>query len=377
MGRDRNTQAILPLKGKILNVEKARIDKMLAHEEIRALITALGTGIGAEDFDASKCRYGKIIIMTDADVDGSHIRTLLMTFLFRHMRELIEIGRVYVAQPPLFKITKRKKEEYIFDERDLQRRLEEMGASSITLKGINGTSFEDVTGPRLQNLAEALSRIQDVAHALERKGMSIHEYFAAVEGDGALPTAVVSSAQTPDTPVFIRSEADMEHHIAQEEAFLGREVRVWEVGDEDSLRAEADVIVTPIYEHIELEKQAKVLLDFDIDPKHWVENETPRFRIEYDSGDHVDLASLREVLEHVRKAGQRGVDVQRYKGLGEMNPDQLWETTMDRTRRTLLRVTLTDAGEADRLFSLLMGESVEPRRQFVEQHALDVRDLDI
>ncbi len=377
MGRDRNTQAILPLKGKILNVEKARIDKMLAHEEIRALITALGTGIGVEDFDAGKTRYGKIIIMTDADVDGSHIRTLLLTFLFRHMQPLIELGHVYVAQPPLFKITKRKKEEYIFDERDLDRRLEELGAGSLILEKIEEEDFEPITGPRLQNLAAALSKIQDVARALDRRSVDPADYFTRLNDDGKLPTAMVSSAQTPDNAMFVFGDEEVAQFIAQEEAMLGREAVVFEEGDDRSTRKDADVIVSRIYEHTELENQVRTLVDFGVDPRHWGEGEGSRYRLRVDGGEVLELSSLEDVLIHVRKAGQRGVDVQRYKGLGEMNHDELWATTMDPKRRTLLRVCMADGAEADRLFSLLMGESVEPRRQFVEQHALEVRDLDV
>ncbi len=376
-GRDRNTQAILPLKGKILNVEKARIDKMLAHEEIRSLITALGTGIGVEDFDGSKCRYGKIIIMTDADVDGSHIRTLLLTFLFRHMRELIEMGRIYVAQPPLFKLSRRKHEEYIFDERDLERRLEELGAGSLTLESSGMNGFEPVTGPRLRNLAEALARIQGIARSIERRGLPPGEYLAEAAGDGTLPVAFVTSARAPENRVFARSEEDITQFIDQEEAMIGREARVFEKDEKNGSAAEADVVVTRIYEHVELEDHVRVILDFGLDPRDWKGGAEARYVLKVQDGEPILLSSLEDVLVHVRKAGQRGVDVQRYKGLGEMNPDQLWDTTMDPTKRTLLRVNLSDGAEADRLFSLLMGESVEPRRHFVEQHALDVQDLDI
>ncbi|MFV1957977.1 MAG: DNA topoisomerase (ATP-hydrolyzing) subunit B [Planctomycetota bacterium] len=377
MGRDRTRQAILPLKGKILNVEKARIDKMLAHEEIRALITALGTGIGVEDFDASKCRYGKIVIMTDADVDGSHIRTLLLTFLFRHMGPLIEQGHVYVAQPPLFKVTRRKKGEYIFNERDLDRRLEEMGAASIVLERVGSDAVEPITGPRLRNLAAALGRIQDIGKALARRGISLTRYFAHIGGEGRLPTAMMRSALNPGHDEFVRGEEGIRAFLDQEEALLGREARVFEEGEEDQDRQGADVVVFRIYEQTELENQARILKDFGIDPGHWEGNGEPLYRIRVDGGETIELCSLEEVLLYVRKAGQRGVDVQRYKGLGEMNHDELWATTMDPQRRTLLRVILRDAAEADRLFSLLMGESVEPRRQFVEQHALEVRDLDV
>jgi len=376
-GRNRDVQAILPLKGKILNVEKARIDKMLAHEEIRALITALGTGIGAEEFDAEKLRYGKVIIMTDADVDGSHIRTLLLTFLFRHMRELIEAGHVYVAQPPLFKVTKRKKSQYIFDERDLDRRLEEMGAAGQVLHVLSTPAPEPLAGSRLQRLSSVLARIDQLSRALERRGINLSEYFSYLDDAGTLPTAVVAKAGAPNVKTFVRGEEGIARYIDQQESLLGREVVVYEEGDENGSGAEADVIVTRIYEQAELEVQVGRLLQLGVDPRTWDSQDGVRFRLAAEEGEPLDFASLQEVLGHVRKAGQKGVDVQRYKGLGEMNPDELWATTMDPGTRTLLRVNLDDAAEADRLFSLLMGESVEPRRQFVELHALDVTDLDV
>ena len=377
MGRNREIQAILPLRGKILNVEKARIDRMLAHEEIRALITALGTGIGAEDFDASKCRYGKIIIMTDADVDGSHIRTLLLTFLFRHMRELIERGHVYVAQPPLFKITKRKKEVYIFDERELDRRMEALGAASHTLEKLSKNGAEPLTGTQLLALSSALARIEDIGRALERRQIDLSEYFARITEEGVLPVATVTRAGQPDLSTFVHDEEGIATVIQQESALLGREVVVYEAGDENGDPKEAGLIVSRIYEHTELEKQVGILTDLGFSPQDWDVDNGARFRLGVEGGDALELPSLKLVLAQVRQAGQRGVDVTRYKGLGEMNPGQLWETTMDPAERTLLRVTLEDAAEADRLFSLLMGESVEPRRQFVEQHALEVKDLDI
>lgn len=376
-GRNRDMQAILPLKGKILNVEKARIDKMLAHEEIRALITALGTGIGAEDFDSSKLRYDKVIIMTDADVDGSHIRALLLTFLFRHMRELIEEGHVYVAQPPLFKVSKRKKARYIFDERDLDRSLEEMGAASQVLQKVKANGMVPLTGDRLQKLAGVLALIEDLSHALERRGIRLTSFFEQLDEAGTLPTAVVTRADAPEAGTFVRGDEGIAQFIAQEEALLGREVRVYEEGDENGSGDEADVVVTRIYEHTELENQARVLLELGADPRDWDVEEEPRYRLELEGGETLELPSLRAFLMHVRKAGKKGVDIQRYKGLGEMNPEELWATTMNPETRTLLRVNLDDAPEADRLFSLLMGESVEPRRQFVEQHALDVKDLDV
>ncbi len=388
MGRDRERQAILPLRGKILNVEKARIDKMLGHEEIRALITAIGTGIGSEEFDATKCRYGKLIIMTDADVDGSHIRTLLLTFLFRHMQPLIEAGRVYVAQPPLYKVTRARKERYIFDEDDLQGYLQEMGAAGLVVAGVGDGAMPAVEDARLRNLTAVLGRMAELERALRRHGVSMANYLAHARDDGALPTAVLYSMSNPANREFVHGEDGIAEFLRQEEALRGsEEVTVHEVGDDDTGREDADVVVTRIYEQSELQDEVAKLLDFGADLSTWAAD-GPEAATRYklyrasESGEDAEqgaqeLPSLLAVLEAVRKAGQKGVDVQRYKGLGEMNDDQLWDTTMDPERRTLLRVTLNDAAEADRLFGLLMGESVEPRREFIEKHALEVTDLDV
>ena len=380
--RDNKIQAILPLRGKILNVEKARIDKMLAHEEIRALITAIGTGIGSEDFDVTKSRYGKIIIMTDADVDGSHIRTLLLTFLFRHMQPLIEAGKVFVAKPPLYSVSKGKKLKYIFEEEDLQQQLEELGAGALRLDRVGDALPEPIEGVRLSNLVSALGRIEELAHALVRHGITMGEYLRHALPDGTVPSAVMVSSRNPANPTFVCGDEGVAEFIRQEEALRGgAEVTVFETGDEDGSAEDADVVCTHIYEHVELEKSVKIVIDFGLDPQTWERegpDDPPRYVLQSTSSDRtVELASLSEVIDAVRQAGQRGVDVTRYKGLGEMNPDQLWDTTMDPERRLMLRVTLSDAAEADRLFALLMGERVEPRREFIERNALEVTELDV
>ena len=380
-GRNRDIQAILPLRGKILNVEKARIDKMLGHEEIRSLITAVGTGIGSEEFDAGKSRYGKIIIMTDADVDGSHIRTLLLTFLFRHMRPLIEEGKVFVAKPPLYKVTKAKKGRYIFEEEHLQAYLQEMGAQGLAVAGLGDGSMPSVEDARLRNFTNTLSEIADLERALNRRGISMGEYLANAADDGALPTAMVYSSKNPDNRTFVHGEEGVSEFVKGEEALRGgQEVTVHEVGDENGDAEAADVVVTRIYEQAEIETHARQLIDFGVDLSTWASEgpeAAPRYSVAASSGEPREVASLLEVLEIVRKAGQKGVDITRYKGLGEMNDDELFDTTMDPNTRTLLRVTLNDAAEADRLFSLLMGESVEPRREFIEKHALEVTELDV
>jgi DNA gyrase subunit B len=386
MGRDRATQAILPLRGKILNVEKARIEKMLGHEEIRTLITAIGTGIGHSDekgegFDLSKCRYGKIVIMTDADVDGSHIRTLLLTFLFRHMQPLMEAGRIYVAQPPLFKVTHKKKEEYIFEERGLKERLQALGTDGARLEPI-GRKGEPIEGATLARLVDALARLEELSRSVERRGLSMTEYLSA-EKEGRYPIAVWRENKTGAVPELLRSEEGLKRRQKEAEAqHEGAEVKVFEEGDDPKTREGSDVVVARIYEHAEIAKLARVVEKAGLDPKTWARPSNgspvkPTWRLVAEGSAPVDTSSLKEVLSEIRKAGQSGVDVQRYKGLGEMNPEQLHATTMDPERRTLLQVRLTDAAEADRLFSLLMGEAVEPRRQFIEAHALDVTNLDV
>jgi len=380
-GRDRIRQAILPLRGKILNVEKARVDKMLAHEEIRNLITALGTGIGAEDFNPEKCRYGKIIIMTDADVDGSHIRTLLLTFLFRHMRPLIEEGLVYVAQPPLYLVTKGKKQRYIFEERDLQEYIDLIGSESLTFAPLgDDDDARKLTGVRLKNFAAVLGRIADMAPALKRAGIDVGKYLAAIDDEGQVPSAMVMSKRAPDVQHFVHGEDGLTAFLREEEGLAGgKDLTVFDTTTDEGDPENADVVVTPVFEHTELQKLADQVRDFGVTLDAWRAGleDRPRYRVWRGTAEGVELRSLEEVLNTVREATQRGIDVMRYKGLGEMNADQLAETTMDRESRTLLRVTMDDAAEADRLFSLLMGEQVEPRRKFIQEHALEVTGLDI
>jgi DNA gyrase subunit B len=386
MGRNRQTQAILPLRGKILNVEKARIEKMLGHEEIRTLITAIGTGIGQSDekgegFDLSKCRYGKIVIMTDADVDGSHIRTLLLTFLFRHMQPLMEAGRVYVAQPPLFKVTHKKKEEYIFEERALKERLQALGTDGARLEPAGKKGGEPIQGATLERLVDALARLEELSRAVERRGLSMTEYLSA-EKEGRYPIAVWRKNEPGAAPELLRSEDALKRRLKEAEVEGKGEAKVFEEGDDPKTREGADVVVARIYEHAEIAKFAKVVEKAGLDPRTWSRPSNgspskPAWRLVPDGSTPVEIASLKDLLVEVRKAGQSGVDVQRYKGLGEMNPEQLHATTMDPERRTLLQVRLPDAAEADRLFSLLMGEAVEPRKHFIESHALDATNLDV
>jgi len=356
-GRDRRIQAILPLRGKILNVEKARIDKMLSNELIRILITAIGTGIGVDEFDITRLRYGKIIIMTDADVDGSHIRTLLLTFFYRHMAELIVAGRIYVAQPPLYRVRRKKKETYVFSDREMRGALLTLGLEDTTLTTRSGK----IAGDALHRLVQALASLEDIGQRIERRGILFPEFLAMRDKGGHLPRyrATVAGAFR-----FLHTEAQIRKLTAP------------------GSRQESELIestITPLHETDELVQAFKNLGALGFKTSDYLPSRRaakPRFQLKTEDNGPT-LASLAELLPAVRAVGQKGLDIQRYKGLGEMNPEQLWQTTMDPARRTLIRVTIADAFKSDKLFTILMGSNVEPRRRFIEQHALEVRNLDV
>ena len=411
-GRDRRFQAILPLKGKILNVEKARYDKMLAHEEIRAMITALGTGIAKDDFDPTKVRYGKIILMTDADVDGSHIRTLLLTFFFRHMQELIKRNNVYIAQPPLYSIKKGKSMQYIkdddaFDKVMLKRAADGLivryGEGAAKLEGTNLTRFMSVLKEYLNFFDKVNKRLRDesVAELLPKLDLSKHADF---EGEKKSPPKKIEKLEKE------LKRLQKERKFKSVEAAFDEEHNLWEVKFVSSQGSEHvinwELASSPEYRQlISKFKQIEPYLE----PPFVVEalpktsaSSTAEEAAEDESADEgaeadgksgkkvskaapktraivepVEKATARELLEYVKKEGSRGYDVQRYKGLGEMTAPQLWETTMDPERRTLLSVKLEDIAECETIFTTLMGEDVEARRKFIEENALDVKNLDI
>ena len=384
MGRDRMFQAILPLRGKILNVEKARIDKMLGNEEIRTLITAVGTGIGVEDFNLSKLRYGKIIIMTDADVDGSHIRILLLTFFFRQMPELLREGHIFVAQPPLFRVRYKSRETYYITEKEMKQDLLNLGLESTSL--VVGAR-ETIANKPLRELLDLLVAIEDQAPAVQRWGMSLED-FLAQEKDGKLPAFRVL---VDHEEKFCYSEEEMEAFLKEQQKTLGKEVAIAAEGErkaagdgepsQEEPTVEAEVI--ELHAARELERVAKRLATrgftlADCLPRRQEKQKPGKPRFALRTGQQeVPTESLLEVLHRVRDLGQKDLDIQRYKGLGEMNAEQLWETTMDPAKRVLLRVKLEDAASSDKIFSVLMGNNVEPRREFIEKHALEVRFLDI
>ena len=405
-GRDAQHQAILPLKGKILNVEKARIDKMLGHDEIKYLIRAIGCGIGADEFDVTKRRYDRIIIMCDADVDGSHIRTLLLTFLFRHMQPLIEGGYVYIAQPPLYLLRKGKKKEYVLTDAVLNSRLTEWGLADIHLAVCDeaGQPTREFCGQELRELVTTLDAIEHCAGILRRRQLELQP-FIETYWDAELRRLPVFLARLDDAtePEPFYAESDFaEYRRSLKERF-------GQVRSVDYLSGSSNPETTddgePEHRLARLEvPEAKELMDllcrlldwgFSIDDyfatrQTLVSGELPpaRFKLVNEESEPVEVDNLARTAAAVRERGSRGVEVKRFKGLGEMNPIQLWETTMDPDQRTLLKVVISndpvnteqfdiDAREADRIFSILMGENVEARREFIETNAIHVKNLDV
>ncbi len=360
-GRDRRYQAILPLRGKILNVEKARYDKMLGHEEIRAMITALGTGIGKDDFDVARLRYGKIIIMTDADVDGSHIRTLLLTFFYRHMQELIQRGHVYVAQPPLYRIKKGKSEKYIKDDKEFTREILRRATENLKVENADKTSLE---ATELRNFLMTLDEFQLTWRRMERRLREPRVVEILARPELAIDTKADFQEEANLKPVHEALKAlKIESELKREE-----EHSAWMVTFKDPTNAERaidiELATQPEYRRLRtLAKQAAKL-------------NRPPFVVVKDT-QRENLATWRDLLSHVKAEGTSEVSVQRYKGLGEMNAEQLWETTMNIETRTMLKVRLEDLVLTDEIFTTLMGEDVESRRKFIEENALDVRNLDI
>jgi DNA gyrase subunit B len=377
-GRDRNTQAILPLKGKILNVEKARLERMLGHEEIRTIISALGTGIGADEFNIEKCRYGKIILMTDADVDGAHIRTLLLTFFFRQMPDLFEREMIYIAQPPLYEIkTKgKKKSEYVVSETQMRLRMETRGLEGAKLVVRNEAADPvEISGDRLRKLVKLLNDADRVKDVLERRGIVFRTFLENYYNGRSLPSFHV---RIEGQSQFYYDKAEFEKRQAQLEAELNSE-QTRRNGQRKALAEELHEVAR--LNEIDLRLKEKYdlgLSDFLIKPAKAVSGELLPTKFEIIcAGETHKIASLGGICQAVRQIGGKGIEIKRFKGLGEMNSDQLWETTMNPETRTLLRVKVEDAGEADRLFSILMGEDVEKRRNFIRAHALEVQNLDI
>jgi DNA gyrase subunit B len=369
-GRDRKNQAILPLRGKVLNVEKARFDKMLQNEEIKTMVTAFGAGIGADDYDISKLRYHKVIIMTDADVDGSHIRTLLLTFFFRQMRELIERGYLFIAQPPLFKVVEKKQEFYLQNEDQMKNYILENGVEKVQLVMGDGSPFP-VTGSKLLLLIKKVMRIEDLLDRFEKEGRD-RNLIRILAGDPTLTDdsfknekSLLSIAKRTGTAL---GESFSDFNIEQDEDHGGFKI-VFNLTKNGQLFPSClnrEVFRTPQFADI------RSLLD-----QVSIMGEAPYSDKGDEASTPVLLESSKALVDHIVTMGKKGLAVQRYKGLGEMNPEQLWETTMNPEKRTLLQVGVEDAVLADEIFTTLMGDQVEPRRDFIYQNALDVSNLDI
>jgi DNA gyrase subunit B len=369
-GRDRRTQAILPLRGKILNVEKARFDKMLSSVEIATMITALGTGIGSEEFDVSKIRYHKIVIMTDADVDGSHIRTLLLTFFFRQMPSVVEKGYLYIAQPPLYRIQKGKKENYLKDEPALDDFLLNMGTEKASLLAGESTA---ITGADLKKLAQDAIEYRNILSRADRRRDSRIIDAAVRLGDLDLGL-LKDHAKLKEQPDQIFAKA--------QKLYPDLEVRLAKIERDVEHDCDALIFQTTVSGALR-----ETRLDFDyLSSTEWSELSAlwgtfaelgpEPYRLGTSDGEE-EVGDIFGAVEALKKTSAQGQTIQRYKGLGEMNPEQLWETTMDPARRTFLQVRVDDMVEADEVFSVLMGDAVEPRREFIEKHALDVENLDI
>jgi DNA gyrase subunit B len=401
-GRDHVHQAILPLRGKLLNVERARLDKVLGFEEIRTLIQALQCGIG-EDFDAAKLRYGRIIIMTDADVDGSHIRTLLLTFFFRQMPDLVKRGHVFIAQPPLYQVIRGKQSEYVLNDREMGDALVELALKhcSLAVRAEDGEIAHEIPAEKVRGLIRILNRLEELVTISQRRGIPFPTLLAARSddptGEGRLPGWQLAWAGG-DALFFTEHDAAeyMKKHglelgdAAKGAAHTAAAAHAAAAGTAASTAARPAQLRV-LHENRELEKLFQQLAAHAISISDWalVQEESVtgekiptkyawRVRNEKDgSQEWVEAANVPSILRTLYEVGRRGIEVKRFKGLGEMEAVQLWETTMDPSKRTLLRVTWDAASEADKLFSVLMGENVEQRRNYIEKHALEVKNLDV
>ncbi|MCS6242395.1 MAG: DNA topoisomerase (ATP-hydrolyzing) subunit B [Opitutus sp.] len=383
-GRDRRFQAILPLRGKLINTEKARIDKVLANEEIRTLITACGTGIGEGDesvggFNAAKARYHKIIIMTDADVDGSHIRTLLLTFLYRQMKGLIERGYIYIAQPPLYRIKRKKREQYVDNDEQLNRILLELGSEDVVLTRIrDGHTFAPA---QIDQIVENLAALEKLGSGVTRYGVELPIYLDQHDRETQVLPRYIARIRTGN----VESHEFLKDEHARAE-FVSRE------GLDADLSPDAPAAPKPtgpvrrvtlheIFESNEMAKLLRAIAAIGLEIQEFSATAEPRYTLTENVGlkgeNKTELTSPLDIVTQIRGNGRKGLSIQRYKGLGEMNPKQLFETTMDPEKRRLLKVDITDAAKADALFTLLMGDEVPPRRQFIEDNALNVQYLDV
>ncbi|HEY5811227.1 MAG TPA: toprim domain-containing protein, partial [Terrimicrobiaceae bacterium] len=401
-GRDRRYQAILPIRGKLINVEKARLDKVLQNTEIQTMITAVGTGIGGGDqegaFNITKLRYGRIIIMTDADVDGSHIRTLLLTFFYRQMPELVKQGKIYIACPPLYLIKRKKREEYVDDDTQLNRILISLGAEEVKLKNLaDGKVF---TASQLKDILELLEKLAKFSDVIRRHGGDFEEYLRERDPKtGTLPAYLVKIREgNIEWVTYFPGEAEMRAFHEENRDLNLFDDEAMEGGNSDSARSESEAEPTErpkrqegllrrranlveLHESNAVQKLIAELARKGLQVEHFSDSDHPIFELIEGEGERAlvhSLFSVPEILAKVLDIGRKGMQIQRFKGLGEMNPKQLFETTMNPEKRKLMKVDLNEdnAVEADRMFTILMGDVVEPRRQFIEDNALNAR-LDV
>ena len=387
-GRDRATQAILPLRGKLINVEKARLDKVLDNKEIRSMITAIGTGIGGGPdgeggFTLGKARYHKIVIMTDADVDGSHIRTLLLTFFCRQMTDLVKAGYVYIAQPPLYRVGRKKREEYVQDDAELTKILIDLGSEEVKLRKMG--EKHEIDSTQLREILTLLSRLERFSDIIARQGGDFEKYLDARDpASGDLPAHMVKVREgNEERMLYFNTDAELRDFseanpdlslFGHASAALGTDLPKPEPG-KPTRRAR----LYEIHESKSISKLLKLLQEKGLAIDHFSAQDQPLFELIESKDNITPVFSVPEILSKVLEVGRRGVEITRFKGLGEMNAKQLFETTMHPERRKLLRVRMNDENmiESDRMFTILMGDIVEPRRQFIEDNALNVRNLDV
>ncbi|HTR43944.1 MAG TPA: DNA topoisomerase (ATP-hydrolyzing) subunit B [Pseudomonadales bacterium] len=381
-GRDRKFQAILPIRGKLINVEKARLDKVLQNNEIRTMITAIGTGIGNGEgegaFDIGKLRYHKVIIMTDADVDGSHIRTLLLTFFYRQMPQLVRDGYVYIAQPPLYSMTRKKRTEYVDDDAQLNKILLQIGTEEVRLKNLS--DGRELAPKQLEEILQLLESLDKYARVIRRHGGDFADYIEKRSQKGNYPAMLIKVRDGNNETVHYFEDLDEVGKFKDENSDLFGDTEIRERAEKNRLQirraTEADL-------HLESKAIADLLGKLSkkgLDVEHYAAQDKPLFELIEGEGDKATataLFSIPEILSGVKAVGKKGIQMTRFKGLGEMDAKELFETTMNPDKRKLLRIDLTDAVEAEQMFSRLMGEEVEPRRQFIEDNALNVRNLDV
>lgn len=378
-GRNRRFQAILPIRGKILNVEKSRLQKILQNTEVGAMVSAFGCGIG-DNFNLEKLRYHKIIIMTDADVDGSHIRTLLLTFFYRHLPLLLENGFIYIAQPPLYRVTRKKVKRYIHSEKEMDDYLLKLGTSDIFINLVGHT--ESLSSAQVDLLLQSIRDVELFIASLERKGVAFRQFLTAKdEKTGTLPQFLLRMGEEEkfvySEEEFVQIKKDHEEMQKQQHEVTLASIPVEERTEEMAKFVPKSISFLELFKGDDLLTLKSQLAGFEFSLDNYLVADGKLFDIRDEEGKITSIYTLKEGIDYLRANGRKGIEIQRYKGLGEMNADQLWETTMDPEKRTLIQVSIPDAIAADHMFTMLMGEEVPPRRAFIEHHALSVKNLDI